>query len=185
MMLSLNGYRSSPGMLFGLIDGLLILAGVLGGGYLRFLGEGDSILLFDHLVLKVVFIVLVIQLAFYYFDLYDLKIFREKKKMGVLLLESLGASAILLAVVYYFVPLLTVGRGIFAIGLTLVFVFTFLWRLLYATIVKVLVNKERILIVGTGEMAKKIRSEILENGYDGFEIVGFIDENRDNIGNRV
>jgi FlaA1/EpsC-like NDP-sugar epimerase len=136
-------------------------------------------------VLKVVVIVLVIQIGFYYFNLYDLKTFRERKKMGLLLLESLVVSAILLTVVYYFVPLLAVGRGIFAIGLTLVFVFTFLWRLLYAMVVKALLNKERILIVGTGVLAKKIRTEILENGYDGFEIVGFIDENGDNIGNRV
>jgi FlaA1/EpsC-like NDP-sugar epimerase len=130
-------------------------------------------------------VVLVIQIAFYYFDLYDLRIFRERKKMGILLLESLGVSAIFLAVVYYFIPLLTIGRGIFAISLILVFVFTFLWRLLYAMALKAWVNKEKILIVGTGELAKKIRGEILENGYDGFEIVGFIDENRDKIGDKV
>ncbi len=34
------------------------------------------------------------------------------------------------------------------------------------------------MIIGTGELAKKIREEITENGYDGFEIVGFIDENQ-------
>ena len=65
------------------------------------------------------------------------------------------------------------------------FLFTFLWRLFYSTILKALVNKEKVLIVGTGDLAKKIRGEILENGYDGFEIVGFIDETRDKIGSRV
>jgi len=184
-MLSMNGNRSSLGLLFGLIDGFLILAGILAGTYLRLQGNVSAIFLFGHFGMKLVLVVLVIQIAFYYFDLYDMKIFRERKQMCFLLLESLGASAILLAVIYYFVPLVSVGKGIFVIGLTLVFVFTFLWRLLYAMIAKVLVNKERILIVGTGELAKKIRTEILENGYDGFEIVGFIDENRDNIGNRV
>jgi len=65
------------------------------------------------------------------------------------------------------------------------FLFTFLWRLFYSTILKALVNKEKVLIVGTGDLAKKIRGEILENGYDGFEIVGFIDETSDKIGSRV
>jgi FlaA1/EpsC-like NDP-sugar epimerase len=181
----MNRFRSSPGLLFGLIDGLLIVTGVLGGACLRFRGDVSIILLFDHLVLKVVLVVLVIQVAFYYFDLYDLKIFRERKKMSILLLESLGISAILLAVVYYFVPLLTLGRGIFGISLTLVFLFTFLWRLLYAMMHKALVSKEKILIIGTGALAKYIRGEILENGYDGFEIVGFIDEDRHKIGDRV
>ncbi len=184
-MFDMNKYRSSPGLLFGLIDGLLIVAGVLGGACLRFRKDISTILFLDHLVLKIMLVLLVIQIAFYYFDLYDLKIFRDRKKMGILLLESLGVSALLLAVVYYFVPLLTLGRGVFGIGLILVFLFTFLWRLLYAMMHKALVSKEKILIVGTGELAKNIRGEILENGYDGFEIVGFIDEDRDKIGNRV
>ena len=46
-------------------------------------------------------------------------------------------------------------------------------------------SKEKILIIGTGELAKKVKSEILDNGYEGFEIVGFIDENRDKIGRRI
>ncbi len=184
-MLNMKRYRSSPGLLFGLIDGLLIVIGVFGGISLRFRRDLSSILLSDHLVFRVMVVVLIIQIAFYYFDLYDLKIFRERKRMCILLLESLGVSAVLLAVIYYFIPVLYLGRGVFGIGLTLIFLVTLLWRLLYAAMHKALISKEKILIVGTGELAKNITGEILENGDDGFEIVGFIDENRDNIGNRV
>ncbi len=184
-MLSMNGYRSSAGLLFGLIDGFLILTGVFAGAHLKFWGDGSSIFLFDHLVLKLMLVVFTIQIAYYYFDLYDFKIFRKATKVGILLLESLGASAIFLAVIYYFLPFLMIGRGILAISLFLILLSTFLWRFLYAWMSKALLNKERILIIGTGELARKIKSEILDNGYDGFEIVGFIDENRDNIGNRV
>jgi FlaA1/EpsC-like NDP-sugar epimerase len=56
---------------------------------------------------------------------------------------------------------------------------------LYGLISKARTFKERILIIGTGEMAKKIKEELLENGHDGFEIVGFVDESRDKIGQRV
>ena len=184
-MVSLNGYRSSPGLLFGLVDSLLILIGVFAGAYLRFWGDSSFIYYLDDLVLKVMLFVLVTQVAFYYFDLYDLKTFRERKRMSILLLESLGGSALFLGVVYYFIPLLRIGRGIFALSLMIVFLFTFLWRLIYSTVLRTLVNKEKVLIVGTGDLAKKIRGEILENGYDGFEIVGFIDETRDKIGSRV
>ena len=103
--------------------------------------------------------------------------------MGFLLLGSLGVSTICLAVIYYLIPFLTMGRGIFAISLFLILIFTYSWRLLY--LLKSLGPKEKILIIGTGELAKKIRGEILDNGYEGFEIVGFIDENRDKIGRRV
>jgi len=105
--------------------------------------------------------------------------------MGFLLLGSLGTSTIFLAVIYYLIPFLTVGRGIFAISLFLVLIFTYSWRVLYSYVIKSWGPKEKILIIGTGELAKKIKSEILDNGYEGFEIVGFIDENRDKIGRRI
>jgi FlaA1/EpsC-like NDP-sugar epimerase len=183
-MLSMKGYRSSPGLLFGLIDAILILTGILVGTYLRFWGDSFMFLL-DHLVLKVMVVVLVIQIAYYYFDLYDSKTFRDRKSMGILLLGSLGASSIILAVIYYLIPFLTLGRGIFAISLFFILIFTFSWRVVYSYALKKWVSKERILIIGTGELAKKVKSEILDNGYEGFEIVGFIDESRDKIGRRV
>jgi len=125
---------------------------------------------------------LVIQVSFYYFDLYDPKIIRDRKKMVILLLGSLGASSILLAVFYYMIPLLIVGRGIFAISLFSIFIFAFSWRVVYSYFLKTWASKEKLLIIGTGELARKIKTEILENGSEGFEIVGFIDEDRDKIG---
>ena len=181
----MNGFRSSPGWIFGFMDSLLILTGILLGCYFRFWRESSFIDRMDNLVLKVMLIVLVIQLGFYYFDLYDSKIFRERKRMGFLLLGSLGASTIVLAVIYYIVPFLTVGRGIFAISRFLIFIFTYSSRVLYSYALKSWGPKEKILIIGTGDLAKKIKSEIIDNGYEGFEIVGFIDENRDKIGRRI
>jgi FlaA1/EpsC-like NDP-sugar epimerase len=105
--------------------------------------------------------------------------------MGILLLGSLGASSIFLTVIYYFVPFLTMGRGVFSISMFFILILTLSWRLIYSLIIKELTPKERILIIGTGELAKKIKSEIIENGYEGFEIVGFIDENRDKIGRSI
>jgi len=182
-MFRTNGFRSSPGWLFGLMDSFLILMGILLGSYFRLRGDYGFIYNENYLVLRMMLIVLVVQLGFYYFDLYDSKIIRERKKMGFLLLGSLGVSTICLAVIYYLIPFLTMGRGIFAISLFLILIFTYSWRLLY--LLKSLGPKEKILIIGTGELAKKIRGEILDNGYEGFEIVGFIDENRDKIGRRV
>ena len=105
--------------------------------------------------------------------------------MGLLLLGALGVSTIILAVIYYLIPFLKVGRLIIAVSLFLILFFTYLWRVFYSYVLKSWGPKEKILIIGTGELAKKIKSEILDNGYEGFEIVGFIDENRDKIGRRV
>ena len=105
--------------------------------------------------------------------------------MVILLLGSLGTSSIILTVIYYLIPFFTVGRGVFSISMFLILIFTFSWRVAYSYILKEWAPKEKILIIGTGELAKKIKGEILENGFEGFEIVGFIDENRDKIGRSV
>jgi len=184
-MFKLNGFRSSTGWLFGFIDSILILAGMALGSHIR-LSRGVSSLYYeDYLILRWMLVVLVIQVCFYYFDLYDSKVFKEKKKTGFLLLGALIASSVALAVVYYMVPFLSLGRGIFAISFFLILVFAFGWRILYAHALKTWAPKEKILIIGTGELAKKIKGEILDNGYEGFEIVGFIDENRDKIGRSI
>ena len=181
-----NGGRYHPSsMFFALVDGLLILTGILAGASLRFWSLNWSSLNAEYLNLKIILIVFVVQLTFYYFDLYEFRYFRERKRMLILLMESLGASSIFLAVLYYLVPHLVIGRGIFAVSVCFVLCVTFLWRLCFAHFSKAKFFKERVLIIGTGDLARKIKEEITDNGYDGFEIVGFIDENGERIGQRI
>ncbi len=183
-MFKINGFRTSTGWLFAWVDTLLILTGMVLGISFRF-WEITGFLREDHFLLRVIVVVLVSQLGFYYFDLYHCKVFENKKRMGILLSGALIASFIALGLIYYVIPFLTIGRGILAIGLFGVFTLTFLWRVVYSHILKTWRSKERILIIGTGELAKKIKGEILDTGNEGFEIVGFIDEDRDKIGNKL
>ncbi|MEI9476867.1 MAG: hypothetical protein WCO26_09855 [Deltaproteobacteria bacterium] len=181
-----NGGRYHPSsMFFALVDGLLILFGVLAGASLRFWSLNWSDFNVEYLNLKIILIVIVVQLAFYYFDLYEFRYFRERKMMLILLLESLGASSIVLAVLYYLIPSLVLGRGTLAISMVFVLCFAFPWRLCFAHFSRARFFKERVLIIGTGDLARKIKDEITDNGYDGFEIVGFIDENGERIGQRI
>jgi FlaA1/EpsC-like NDP-sugar epimerase len=184
-VVSKNGFRSSPGWLFRFTDSFLILTGIFLGGYIRFWGVSGFSYTGDYLVLRMLLIVVVIQVGFHYFDLYDSKIFRDMEKMGILLVGSVGISFIFLTVIYYLIPSLILGRGIFSISLFLILIFTFSWRVFYSYVRKTWVSKEKILIIGTGDLAKKIENEILKNGFEGFEIIGFIDEDRDKIGHRI
>ena len=168
-----------------MIDCSLTLAGVLAAIYLRLSSNVSYFLAGEYLVFRVMFVVFLIQMGFYCFDLHDPNIYRKGKEMFIRLLESLGVSSVLIAFMYYLVPSLVIGRGIFAISLILIFIFSFFWRLLYARVFKLRAFRERVLIIGTGPLAKKIEEEITSNGYDSFEIVGFIGENGDEIGRRM
>ena len=184
-MFGLNGNRYRLlNVLFALIDSLLVFGACLIATYTEFGGGKINPPETVYPVLKIMLIVCVMQLAFYYFDLYDPNTCRERKRMLIVMLEAIVASSVVLGVVYYLVPSLGIGREGFAGSLALTLVFAFLWRLTFIAWSKTKAMKERVLIIGTGSLAMKIKKEISENGYDGFEIVGFVDENRENIGEK-
>jgi FlaA1/EpsC-like NDP-sugar epimerase len=187
LMSLMNGHsnRSYLNMIFAFTDGLLIMSGIVIGNFIRFGGKGREIIYNDYLVVKIITIVTVIQVVFYYFDLYEFKSLRNKTKMAILLLEALGIASIILAVFYYFFPDLSIWRGMLVLSLTGIFILTFAWRILYPWLVSNRIFKERILIIGTGQLAAKIENEINENGQGTFEIVGFVDEDRERIGEKI
>jgi FlaA1/EpsC-like NDP-sugar epimerase len=185
-MFGLNGNRYRVlNVLFSLVDCLLVFGACLIANYAGFSGGRVNPSVANYPVLKIMLIVCVIQLAFYYFDLYDANTCRGRKRMLILMLEALVASAVVLGVIYYFAPFLGIDREGLAVSLVLTLVFAFLWRLTFIAWSKTKALKERVLIIGTGSLAMKIRKEISENGYEGFDIVGFVDENRENIGENI
>ena len=165
--------------IFAFVDGLLILSGVLLSGIFRFGGGEAMVYHADYLVWKIMLIVFVMQTVIYYFDLYEFRNFRQRMRMGIRMLEALGVSSIILAVIYYAIPFLAIGRGFFTISILMVFLTNFAWRLIYPWVVNKSIFKEKILIIGTGDLAQKIKKEILRTNQEGIEIVGFIDEGRD------
>ncbi len=170
-----NPHRLPMKVILAFVDCILIIVGVFVGEVLRFGEQYRYVVMREYTVWKIIAFVLVIQIGFYYFDLYELIYLRKGKKITRLLLESLGISFLLLAIVYYSVPRLAMGRGILGLSLMVIFALAFSWRLIFARLSKNII-KERILIVGTGELSKKIVGDIYENGRDIFEIIGFVEE---------
>ena len=162
------------------ITGMVIL-----GAYLRFLGDPISFAAYEYLILKASLIVACVQLSLYYFDLYDLKVFRSNIELGIRLLQSLGVSSILLAALYYLFPFLIIGRGIFLISLGFMGAVIVSWRIIYNHILRTRQLDQKIMIVGSGHLAKNIAKEIVERVDTGFKIIGFITEDPERVGEKL
>jgi sugar transferase (PEP-CTERM system associated) len=162
------------------IGGMVIL-----GAYLRFLGEPSSFHHYEYLILKAFLIVACVQLSLYYFDLYDLKAFRSNIELGIRLLQSLGVSSILLAFLYYLFPLLIIGRGIFFISLGFIGAVIVSWRITYNHILKTRQLDQRIMIIGSGPLAKDIAKEIVERVDTGFKLIGFVTDEPERVGEKL
>jgi sugar transferase (PEP-CTERM system associated) len=170
---------------FFFLESVFIMAMVIAGTYLRFAGDTARFWAYEGLFLKALLIVGSAQFSLYYFDLYDLKIFRSNLELAIRLLQALGVSSLLLAVLYYLFPLLVIGRGIFLISLGFIGVAIVSWRIIYNHILRTRQLDQKILIVGCGPLAKSIAGEIIEKVDTGFKVVGFISEDPGKTGEKL
>ena len=134
---------------------------------------------------KVALVTVVCQLCLYYNDFYDLTLVDSNRELVVRLLQAAGAASIVLAVLYFTLPDLMIGDGIFVSAL-FVFVIGILgWRLLFNSLTRSFQMEERILVVGTGEAAQKVTRQILDQKDFAYRVIGFIDNDPARIGERL
>jgi sugar transferase (PEP-CTERM system associated) len=139
---------------------------------------GPDIFVLDKwIILKSLLITSVCQLCLYYNDLYDLKITHDLKELAIRLLQALGATAILFGVLYFFAPSLMIGQGIFVLIVGGLIVAIVSWRIGYLTILKNGLFNQKIIIIGSGQLAEEIYLEIKDKKDSGYEVVTFSPDN--------
>jgi sugar transferase (PEP-CTERM system associated) len=136
-------------------------------------------------VWRIALVTVVCQLCLYYNDFYDLTIVQSNRELVVRLLQAVGAASILLAALYFTMPPLMIGDGIFVSALFVFLVGILGWRLLFNHLSGSLRLEERVLVVGTGAAARKVARQILDQKDFGYRVVGFIDEDASRIGERI
>ena len=113
--------------------------------------------------------------AFYLYDLYDFVVMHDRRELVLRLIQALGLTWVALAIVFYLAPGLKFGRGISLIALPLALGLMVGWRVSIHWLLGHPSVGERILIVGSGEVAVEIAREVLERRDAGYRIVGFVD----------
>jgi FlaA1/EpsC-like NDP-sugar epimerase len=125
----------------------------------------------------------VLQFCFHYVDLYDLRRLSDRRDTISRLLKALGATCVILAIVYYWIPQLVIGRGVFALATALVIAFSAGWRVAFEWLALRGGPAERLLIVGTGPAAVTLARELFDRRAElGVNLVGFVDQNPELVG---
>ncbi len=120
--------------------------------------------------------------AFYLYDLYDFIIMHDRRELVLRLVQALGLAWIALAVAFYALPHLMIGRGVSLIALPLALFLMVSWRVSIHWLLGHPNVGERILIVGSGESAIDIAREVLDRRDAGYRIVGFVDNKPELLG---
>jgi sugar transferase (PEP-CTERM system associated) len=156
---------------------------VMLGTYLRLSDDAWRLLTGADGVPRVVLIVLVCQICLHYADLYDLRTIADTRDLLVRLLQALGATSLILAVVYFWFPGWVIGRGVFLIAASLVLSLVVAWRFAFAWLTQRVAPRERLLLVGTNPACLELARELFERRQElGVEIVGFVDPDPARVG---
>lgn len=166
-----------------LFETVLIVSAIAGGAYLRLGNEAWALIGKDNGLPKALFISCVCQLCLYYGDLYgNPRLTVDHRELLVRIFQAFGATSLILSVLYYAFPYLTLGRGVFAISAVLAGLAIIGWRLAFGWILKRVGPRERLLMVGTSEAGISLARELHERRELGVEVVGFVDADRARIG---
>jgi sugar transferase (PEP-CTERM system associated) len=120
--------------------------------------------------------------AFYLFDLYDFLVMHDRRELVLRLIQALGLAWIALAFSFYSFPSLMLGRGISLIALPLALGLMVSWRVSIHWFLGHPDFGERILIVGSGNLAVEVAREVLNRPDAGYRIIGFVGNDAELLG---
>jgi len=160
-----------------LAEAMLLFGGMVFAVYLR-IGALDAEyeLIERHGFFKVALATVFCLAAFYLYDLYDFVVMHDRRELVLRLVQALGLAWIALAIAFYALPPLMIGRSVSLIALPLALTLMVAWRLTIHWLLGHPQIGERILIVGSGDMAIDVARETLDRPDAGFRIVGFVDD---------
>ena len=147
-----NQYVSPKSLLLIGVETVLIALSLLLATRLHFLNQAAGFTNYVRwpVILQILVVIVVLQICFYYSDLYDLSVLRRHHQLIIRLTESLGTACLVLGVMYYAFPGLLLGHRIFFDGVSLVAVSTLANRLALEHTWRFASRKARILVLGTG-----------------------------------
>ncbi len=175
-----NQYFSPRKIIFVTGEGVLIFLAVTLASYFLF-GKDQG--LHDMLVMiwpKVLLISFVTQISMYHNDLYEINTIDNSIDLSYRLIQSIGITSIVLAVLYFLLPDLIIARWVFFANLVFLFFFLVFWRLAYSFVLKKKMFSEKTILLGSGELAHNILDEIADKKDLGYNVTSMIALEEDN-----
>jgi len=152
-------YFSLTSFAFVLGEGLLIYWAVFWAAYFIFSMDLELLSIQPMVWLKILLITIITQLSLYFNDLYEKKSIDNYIDLFTRLIQSIGITSIVLAIIYFLFPSTMIGRWIFFISIIFLLLLLVSWRLLYSLVMRRKFFAEKTIILGFGELARDILHE--------------------------
>jgi sugar transferase (PEP-CTERM system associated) len=160
-----------------------MFAVIVGAVYLRVGIDGAAYELVEkHGYFKAAFATVFCLASFYLFDLYDFIVMHNRQVLVLRLIQALGLAWIALALSFYAYPSLMLGRSISLLALPMALTLMVGWRVSIHWFFGHPDFGERILIVGSGNLAVEVARQVLNRPDAGYRVVGFIGTDAELLG---
>ena len=172
-----NQYVSAKSFVLMVVEASLIVLSLICAVELRFWNNPAEVLLYLSLpdfAVQTTVVVFVCLACFYYNDLYDLSTGYSAVERVLRVEQSLGAASLLLGLLYFMFPGLLLGRGVFIIGMVLVTALVMLSRKLLDKAWQFTAPMQRVVILGTGQLALELARELTRRGDLSMRLEGFV-----------
>lgn len=154
-------------------EALIVWTSFLLGAVYAFRQDSYLVLNYEGGYLKILVVTVLVLLCSHWFDLYDTARLNSRGELYFRLLMVPGLLAFVLAGVSYVRPDYLLGNGSSAIGLLILTVALFGWRIGFTWLIQLPILIERVYVVGTGERAQRLVQGLRQNPEIGVEIVSW------------
>ena len=170
-------YFPARTLFLGISEALLVTTAFVIATFAR-LGASDANLMlnYEQGFLKISVVAVIFILCMYYFDLYDSLVLSNRREVLTRLVQVLGTVCIMLALLYFAIPTLQLGRGIFVMGFVLVAFLLFVWRRLFLVVNTMPQFAQRALILGDSPLANALVGEIESRKELGIRVAAHLRE---------
>jgi sugar transferase (PEP-CTERM system associated) len=154
-------------------EALIIWTSFLLGMVLQHPEDSYVLLNYEGGYLKILVVTVVVLMFSHWFDLYDPAHFSAKGELYFRLLLVPGLLAFALAVVGFLFPQLLPGKNAALVGLIILTMSLFAWRIAYAWLSEQPYLRERVYVLGMGERAQRLIQGLRSRSELGVDVVGW------------
>ncbi len=165
------------------IENILLVCCVLDAAHIRL--SLDSQFAYSDYFSRAILIAIIFQFFLHLRDVYDYRRTLTFAHFALRLGEAIVLASGTLTILFFVIPDLMVGRGVFAISLILISMFLVAWHILLRLWIGVRAARSNILLIGTGRLARELVTEILHRPELGLSVTGFIDDDPALLGTSI
>ena len=171
-------YVSPKSLLLVVLETALMAFSLICAAWLRFWNDSVEFSAYTglpHFAWQAAVVIFIYQLCFYLNDLYDARPSERRDDQALRLAQALGAASLLLGLLYFLIPSLLVGRGVFFLNMVLVTAFILVSRIALDRL-WIATPAQNVLILGGGNLALTVARELANRRDLRLNLLGFVQD---------